>query len=176
MTSPYIVNGLYFMLYGTVVGGIIGVAKTYYSSSGGSTNGNNTNNTTPQHQPQQPSNEFPIDKYPNIKMDSVAHDSILKLYPYRTHMQREFDALVQNMEQLIGIQVSINNGKIEPYYPYRATSYVTRIQNALTNAKHKLRNISTPHFESDETTIKQIAEDYLYNINQDVNSHLLTRR
>jgi hypothetical protein len=115
-------------------------------------------------------------RHPNVLLDTVVMEALSRFQTYKGIIPREYDTIVDNLDKLIGIQVSINEGKIESYYPFRATTYVTNIQTALNHAKSKIRNVAVPHWDVDETSIRQIADDYLYNITQDVNQNMLSYR
>jgi gas vesicle protein len=157
--SDMLYSGISYAIIGAGVGGVIGAAKTYFPSDKVSEE-----------------NKQKLSKYPNILLDYVAIGIVNKLQIYEKQIQKEYDIILSNLDKLIGLQVEINKGQIKVYFPYRATTYVTEIQTALQSARGKLRNISVPHWEEDEKTIQSIAEDYLYNINQDVDSFLLTQR
>jgi hypothetical protein len=158
--TNYVKDGLTFGLIGAGIGSIIGLAKAYKDNQPVTS----TNNI------------ISLNKYENIVLDSVAVEALSRFQTYQTLMPLEYETILYNLNKLIGIQVSINNGKIEPYFPYRATQYTTNIQTALNASKAKVRNTSVPHFEVDSQSILSIAEDYVYNISRDVDSHLLSRR
>ena len=39
--------------------------------------------------------------------------------------------------------------------------------------KTKTRNVSVPSWDVDDASVRQIADDYLFNISQDVNQYML---
>lgn len=158
--ANYIKDGLTYGLIGAGIGSVIGLAKAYQ---------NNQPATAVE-------NVASLQKYPNIMADSVAVEALSRFQTYQALMPMEYETILYNLNQLIGLQIAINNGKIEPYYPYRATQYTTNIQSALNASKAKVRNTSVPHFEVDSQSIQSIAEDYVYNISRDVDSYLLSRR
>lgn len=164
--SEYIQNGLMYALIGAGVGGTIGLLKVAKDKLMPSPESSSANNSSQEYA-----------NYPNILLDPVTLEALSRFQTSYKHLiPREFQIIVENLNKLIGIQVSINSGKIESYYPFRATTYVTQIQTALNSSKYKIRNVSVPHWDSDDATIRQIADDYLYNISQDVNQHMLSTR
>ena len=186
-SSSYLTYGLIGTLVGAGVGGGIGLLKVYFDNRPSSTNNTNNNNNNQQGMVEGGENgngngnanttsTFDPSKYEYIKMDPVAIEALSRFYLYYSIIGREFDTIANNLNKLIGLQVSINSGNIQPYFPYRATTYDTHIQNALAACKSKIRNISLPAWSEDESSIKKISSDYVYNINQDVSHHLLTRR
>jgi hypothetical protein len=160
MSSTYIKEGLFYAGIGMLFGGGIGIFKAYRKNS-------QSNDT---------SQESSLSKYKGIMLDSVTTEAINQFKIYESLIPEEYDVIVDNLNKLIELQITINSGKIEARYPYQATAYVTNIQKALNSSKSKIRNTSVPHWDTDEQTIRQIADDYLFNITQDVNEHLVSSR
>lgn len=156
-------NGVTYSLIGAGVGGLIGIAKTYF---------NNTNSD------QKSQTNVPpyLKNYKNILLDPLVVEIVNRFQMYQNVIPVEFDTIASNLDKLIGLQVSINNKKIEPYFPYRATGYVTNIKQAVNEARNKMKNISVPNWDEDQQTLLSIAEDYLYNNNQEVNAYMISKR
>lgn len=157
--QSYAFAGLKYAAIGAGIGGMVGFAKQFMSSS-----------LSPD---QSPSAQTILQSYKYILMDSVAIGALNQLLLYASSARDDVGQLLTNLNNLIGIQVSINEGQIAVQYPYRATTYVTSVKSSLNRIKHSLRNVSVPHLEEDIQSITQIAEDYLYNINQDVSAHMI---
>lgn len=155
--SDFVSNGLTFSLIGAGIGGLIGIAnaarKSYF--------------------PDVVPNSEDFNAYPNIKLDPVALEALLRFKTYRNLAPREFDTILENMNALIGIQIAINQNNIQLNYTLRATGYVTKIQSTLNIMKTKTRNVSVPSWDVDDASVRQIADDYLFNISQDVNQYML---
>ena len=161
-SSTFMQNGLTYALVGAGIGGAIGLLKATKDKYMPST---------------QPSvNENDYQRYPNIPLDPVVMEALSRFKTYKDLCPQEYETILENLNGLIGMQVSINSGKIESHYAYRATTYATNIKLALGRAKTRVRNVSVPHWDVDEASILQIADDYLYNITQDVNQHMLSSR
>ena len=163
MSYDYVKGGLTFALVGAGIGGTIGllnVAKNKLMPD-------NASKTDHSHE---------YAAYPNILLDSVVIEALSRFGTYKNMIVPEFNTILSNLNKLIGLQVEINKGNIKSQYPFQATTYVTQIQTALNVAKTKVRNVSVPHWDVDETSIRQIADDYLYNISQDVNQFMLSSR
>ena len=159
----FLTGGFTYALIGAGIGGLWGVLNVARSRWNASS----------------PSSVSPVQEYaqhPNIALDPVVVEALSRFKTYKDIIPREFSTIVDNLDRLIGLQVSINQGKIESYYSFRATTYVTHIQTALNAAKSKVRNVSVPHWDVDESSIQQIADDYLYNITQEVNEYMLSNR
>lgn len=164
MTSSFLTNGLTYALVGASIGGALGLLKAtkdkympdvISSSSSGSSD---------------------YASRPNILLDPVVVEALSRFQTYKSLCPKDYEIILDNMNQLIGLQVSINQGKIESFYSYRATSYATNIKMALGRAKLLVRNVSVPHWDVDESSILSLADDYLYNITQDVNQYMLSHR
>jgi hypothetical protein len=163
MSYAYIQNGLTYALIGAGIGGTIGLLKV----------------TKDKFMPSAPETSASLSdykNYPNISLDTVVLEALGRFQAYKHLCPQEYDTILQNLDRLIGTQVTINSGKIESSFAYRATSYATNIKLALSRAKTKVRNVSVPHWEVDEASILQIADDYLYNITQDVNQYTISNR
>lgn len=163
-SSTFMQNGLTYALVGGAIGGAIGLLKA----------------TKDRYMPQvfTPPSATNADyhKYPNILLDPVVVEALSRFQTYKHLCPQEYETILENLNGLIGMQVAINSGKIESYYAYRATSYATNIKLALNRAKTRARNVSVPHWDVDEASILQLSDDYLYNITQDVNQHMLSSR
>jgi hypothetical protein len=85
---------------------------------------------------------------------------------------KEYESLLDNLNSLIGLQVAINQNNIQIHFAFRSTNYVTKIQQALFAMKYKLRNTSVPSFDTDQALLRQMAEDYSFNITQSVNQYM----
>jgi len=153
---------LTYALYGAGLGGMVGLMKMAKDKF------------LPPSAPTRTDSEF--QQHPHIALDPVVVEALQRFRAYQRLCPREYDALVDNLNLLIGLQVTINGGHIESYYAYRATTYATNIKMALTRAKSRVRNVSVPHWDVDEASVLQIADDYLYNITQDVNQHMMSSR
>lgn len=162
MSSVFVQNGLTYALVGAGIGGVIGLLKA------------TKDKFIPATPPSTNSNDF--QQYSSISLDPVVVEALSRFQTYKHLCSQEYEIILENLNGLIGMQVSINSGKIESYYAYRATSYATNIKMALGRAKTCVRNVSVPHWDVDEASIIQIADDYLYNITQDVNQHMLSSR
>lgn len=168
--SEYLRSGLSYGLVGAALGGMVGVASVLFSTlTSASTQQNSSTASSSASTPD-------LSRYTNLSLDSVLMEALQRFRTYETLIPREFVTVVDNLNKLVGIQVAINQGQIESYYPFRATTYVTNVQTALNAAQQRVRNVSVPHWESDTATLRQVADDYLYNITQDVNQHMLERR
>lgn len=167
MSSELVKNGLTFAAIGGVIGGVIGVIKSIIPTSTQAT-------TTPIQQPTDDDSD--ILKYDNLKLDSVVMEALGRFKSYKKLCPHEYRTILESLNDLIGLQISINSGKIEPSYSYRATSLAEKIRMALVRAKSKARNVSVANFDSDETLINSIAGDYTYNISRDVDQYMLSRR
>jgi hypothetical protein len=158
--SEYVSSGLTYTLIGAGIGGFIGIANTarkvYF--------------------PSKVQNADAFNAYSNIKLDSIAMEALDRLKSYKNLAPREYTSILENLNSLIGIQVAINEGNIQLNYSMRATGYVTKLQATLYAMKNKTRNVSVPSWDADEASIRQIADDYLYNISQDVNQYMLYSR
>ena len=158
--SEYVSSGLTYTLIGAGIGGFFGIAnaarKVYF--------------------PSKLQNADAFNAYSNIKLDSIAMEALDRLKSYKNLAPREYTSILENLNSLIGIQVAINEGNIQLNYSMRATGYVTKLQAALHAMKNKTRNVSVPSWDADEASIRQIADDYLYNISQDVNQYMLYNR
>ena len=155
--SDFVSNGLTYTLIGAGIGGLIGIANTARKV----------------YMPDVMPNSDDFNAYPNIKFDSVALEALLRFKTYRNLAPREFDMILENINALIGIQIAINQNNIQLNYTLRATGYVTKIQSALNAMKTKTRNVSVPSWDVDDASVRQIADDYLFNISQDVNQYML---
>ena len=162
MTTVYLKEGLFYATIGGVLGGVIGMFTAYSKTHASS---NQLNGTS-----------LKNEKYPHINLDPHILEILNYFKTYEKLIPKEYDTILENLNKLVELQVLINSGKIEARFPYRATTYVTNIQTALNNSKNKIRNTSVPHWETDEQNILQIADDYLFNITQDVNEHLMMSR
>ena len=149
---------------GALVGGTVGIFNVY-----------KTNNPSESVSVEQDTKDS-LASYKFVSMDPFVVEALSRFQTYKNVIGSEYDKIVSSLDRLIEMQVKINNGQSETHFPYRATQYVSAIQSALAKAKHKVRNVSVPHWDVDEASIKQIAEDYLFNINQDVNAYLLQKR
>ena len=158
--SEYVSSGLTYTLIGAGIGGLIGIANTARKIY------------LPMDTP--PTDDF--NAYSNIMLDSVAIEALTRLKTYRNLAPLEFTTILENLNSLIGIQVAINQNNIQLNYSMRATGYVTKIQSTLNAIKNKTRNVSVPSWDADEASIRQIADDYLFNISQDVNQYMLYSR
>ena len=156
-------NGVTYSLIGAGLGGLIGIVKTYINNK--STDPASLNNIP-----------LYLKKYKNILLDPLVVEITNRFQMYQNVIPVEFDTITSNLDKLIGLQVSINNNIIEPYFPYRATGYVTNIKQAVIEAKNKMKNISVPNWDEDQQTLLSIAEDYLYNNNQEVNAYMISKR
>lgn len=157
-----VTTGLSYALVGAGIGGVIGLLKAAKDKYMPST-------TTQTNNPQ-------LLKYTSLVQDSVALDSMLSLQSYSGPIRSEFDTIAKNLDKLIALQIRINQGQVEAVFPYRATTYATTIGSALNACKAKLRNVSTPNWETDEASIRSIADDYVYNISQETSQHTLENR
>jgi hypothetical protein len=166
MSSELVKNGLTFAAIGGVIGGVIGVIKSIIPTS--------TATTLPNQQ--STDDDSDILRYDNLKLDSVVMEALGRFKSYKHLCPHEYRTILESLNDLIGLQISINSGKIEPSYSYRATSLAEKIRMALVRAKSKARNISVTNFDSDETLINSIAGDYTYNISRDVDQYMLSRR
>lgn len=195
MAQVYLQNGLWCALIGAGVGSLVGVLKSIKETQWDPVKEQHQQQqTTNQSQPQSSFpqshlnsgnhasnnnnrlNIFDTQQFPNIALDPVCQEALSQFQTYQPHIPNEFRTIAKNLDHLIGLQVAINNGKIEANYPYRATSFNTQILTALAVAKTKLRNVSTPHLDVDIESIEGIARDYMYNIGKDVDQHLLSRQ
>lgn len=156
-TVIYLKESLLYAGVGMLIGGGIGVFKAYRKT----------------HPPEPIHSDA---KYSGIMLDPVTTEAVNQFKIYQSLIPQEYDIIVDNLNKLIELQVAINSSKIEVRYPHQATTYVTNIQRALNASKSKVRNTSVPHWDTDEQTIRQIADDYLYNITQDVNNYLVSSR
>lgn len=166
LTSTYITGGLKGLLFGALIGGAFGVVKTYTEQKSTEIDGSTS---------QSKNDTNLLDPYKNVQLDPVAIEAMSRFRTYESCCKEEIKQIMDNLDKLIALQVSINSGKIEAYYHHKATQFVTTIHHLLNVVKQKTRNMSTPHYDEDESSVKQIAEDYLYNIKQDVDLHLLKR-
>jgi hypothetical protein len=187
MTQIYLQNGLWCALIGAGVGGLIGVVKSIKetqfdqtkpldSTPHAQSNTNQGHHINTSVETKNGLNIFDAKQFPNIALDPVTQEALSRFQTYQTHIPHEFRTIVKNLDHLIGIQVAINSGKIEPTYHYRAITFNTHILTALAAVKAKLRNISAPHLDVDIESVEGIARDYLYNIGKDVDQHLLSRQ
>lgn len=164
MSSAFVQNGLTYALIGAGIGGTIGLIKA-------------TKDKLMPSVPEASSASLSDYKnYPNIALDPVVLEALGRFQTYKHLCSQEYETILQNLDRLIGTQVTINSGKIESSFAYRATSYSTNIKLALARAKTRVRNVSVPHWDVDEASILQIADDYLYNITQDVNQYTISNR
>lgn len=165
MSSEIMKNGLTFAAIGGVIGGVVGIVKSLIPTS----------SSTPD-QKNATSDDSDILKYEYLKLDSVVMEALGRFKSYKHLCPNEYKTILESLNDLIGLQISINSGKIEPSYSYRATSLAEKIRMALVRAKSKARNVSVTNFDSDETLINSIAGDYTYNISRDVDQFMLSRR
>ena len=172
-TNLYLQQGLIYGGIGMLLGGGVGVLKVYITSGNKEQqvdkkntfdNNNNNNNITSKM----------YGKYEFIVLDPSVVEVFNRFESYKSLIGEEYESILYNMNKLIGLQVKINEGKKELSYPHLATKYVTNIQMALNSSKLLVRNQSVPHWETDEQSVQQIANDYLYNISQDIDEYLLT--
>ena len=161
MSATYIKEGFFYAGIGMLIGGGVGIFKAYRKNH---------------QQPVNISSNSTLTKYQSILLDPNTTEVINHFKIYESLIPEEYDTIVHNLNKLIELQVTINGGRIEARYPYQATTYVSNIQKALNTSKSKVRNTSVPHWDTDEQTIRQIADDYLFNITQDVNEYLVTSR
>jgi hypothetical protein len=161
MTTSYLSEGLYYAGIGMVVGGCWGVLKAYKNIHWNRKSNENDRNQI-------------FYQYKYVLMDNEVVEAFHKFKMYQHIIPNEFESILQNFDKLIELQVRINDQNVEARYPYQATTYVTRIHSILNKCKSKVQNISVPHWDTDEGLLKQIADDYLYNITQDVNQYLIT--
>jgi hypothetical protein len=162
MSTSLFSNGIYYALIGTGIGAIFGIGKTYSEHLFTPVIDHNNMNS--------------IAAYKNLSLDSVAVRIINRFQLYQNLIPQEYESILSNLDKLIGIQVTVNQGQVEAYFPYRATALVTEIQSALNQGRKKTLSISVPHWDADEKAIRDLADDYLFNINHDVNSFMLKRR
>lgn len=153
-------NTLYYGMIGFGVFGAVGAAKTFFGQS---------NTLTSQQQ-------FDLQNYPNVQLDQLVVEALHKIEPFGKHAAEELRIIKDCFNKLIGLQIEINRQNIQAIYPYRATLYCTSIENALRKMEFFIRNIVTPHFETDKTAIINLANDYKYNITQDTNNFLISNR
>jgi len=115
-------------------------------------------------------------KYPNIKYDEFAQDSVNKFRVYQSYDPTSFDELLYNLDRMIGLQISVNDGKTNANFSHKATRYFYNIEAALKNLKHSLRYVPVPNLDTDAEEILQIADDYRNNITIDTNEFLMSHR
>lgn len=163
MSSELLKQMLYNALsYGAVGFGVcaaIGVGKTYLNRNATPTDITGTEQG-----------------YTNIKYDPYVLEGLQRLLPYKNHAPTEYSALQENIDKLIGLQILINQGKVQASYAYRATRHFVNIENALRNMEFKIRNSVTPHFKTDKETFLELSNDYRHNITKDVNAFLINNR
>jgi len=116
------------------------------------------------------------ERYPNLKFDPMAKDALDQLRTYQKHAKDEFDVIRYNLDRLIALQISTHEGKIQASFPYKAKRYQSTLENALKHMRYKLRNLATPHFDTDEQGVQQVSSDYSHNICMDCDSYLMTHR
>ena len=167
MSSEVLKNGLTYALIGAGVGGLIGLGKTLKDTM----SVQSSSNSSPKE-----NKDSDLLQYKFLKLDSIVVEALDRFKTYKNLCPHEYKTILDNLDRLIGIQVDINNGKIEPTFSYKATSCVTTIKLALSKCKTRVRNVSVQHWDTDEEMIRQISEDYIYNITQDVNQHTLNGR
>ncbi len=153
-------------LIGAGIGGVVGAVYFVFQSLQPNSNSSNQSND--------PSNL--LSKYNKITYYNNLHDLLKRMMPYVTFAPQEMDNICNYFQRLIDIQINIQNKQIKPSLPYEATRLGSSIQYTLAQLKQKGRNIAMPHFEEESKALVQIADDFAYNIRQDVNYFYTTNK
>lgn len=156
LPEGFLSTTLSYMAIGAGLGGAYGVWKSY------SGNGQELVDSDSQ--------------YPNIKYDEFAQDAVNKLRTYQRYDPESFDNILFNIDRMIGLQISVNEEKINASFPHKATRYYMNIDRELKNLKYATRNTSVPGFQTDSDTLLQMMDDYRNNITLDTNTYLLSHR
>ena len=156
----YLKEGLSYGIYGLLIGGGIGIVQAYRKTRPSS------NVLNPPADP----------RYQYILQDPEAAEMINQFKTYQSIIPEEYETIIENLNKLIELHIKMLNQDIEIRYLYRATTCVANIRKALNLAKNKVRHVSVPHWETDEQNMMTIAEDYLFNINQDINNYMVSSR
>ena len=116
-----------------------------------------------------------IDSYTqHINQNEFARVALEKLRGYRQYAPQEFRTIVENLDKLIGLQWLAQRRQIQADMPYKATRYYMNIEQALRKMEYLLRDVVTPHFESDKQELLRLAQNYRHNTNIDTNNFLMS--
>jgi hypothetical protein len=181
MSAAWVVhlqNSAVFAAVGAGIGLVVGLARSYVSTSANVSTHQISPSLSGEKSISSDSTQGGLDlnRYKYLAMDPVAVEAANRFMAYSSQGKIEYMSILNNLDKLISMQVTINSGKIEAHLPYRATQCVTSIERDLAQIRHRLRNVSAPHFDVDEASIKQIANDYLFNISKETDEYLLSRR
>jgi hypothetical protein len=154
-------NALTYGLWGFGIAASIGVVKSF----------------TDARKPAKPADDAKeMEDFPNIKHDSFVKEALTDLRTYQSHAPKEFRSVQTNLDKLIGLQISILQGKTEARFPYQAARHYGNIELAMKDMEFRLRNSVTPNFETDKGRIMELADGYRHNINADSNAFLMDYR
>jgi hypothetical protein len=111
-------------------------------------------------------------QYPYLEK-STAYDAVMRMTDYRLFSPAAYVEICSNMNQLAELHDRMHHKEpVKTIYEIRASRYRYNVQQALlTLAKHFFNQQPTAQFQEDADALLKVADDYMYNISQQMREH-----
>lgn len=114
----------------------------------------------------------------NLKHCKDASEAVMRMMDYRILHPQAYQSLQLNMDRLCGIYLLIVSPETVPVsYEIKASRYRANIQEAVRALSKQYRDgVPSKQFEEDVDVLMKVADNYMYNIRQEMKEKLTNRQ
>jgi len=124
------------------------------------------------------STTFESNQIINLKHCKDASDAVARMSDYRVLHPHAYQALELNMDRLCGIYILTTSPEPVPLsYEIKASRYRANLVEAIRALSKQYREgVPSKQFEEDADILMKVADNYMYNIRQEIKEKIANRQ